>query len=162
MPRRRSQWRSGGGCAACPSTPTCSAGGGSSPSPWARRRPKTRGPSLSRKALSRHVVSRAGAAHAYGRVRRWLRFALQGGYRPRALWETWGGSYSTEPGRKATGPEHQLLAEVLDATDPQTLVEVGCGFGRNLRFVLSRPRRPRVAVGIDLAVSMLREAQTYA
>ncbi|HMC07946.1 MAG TPA: methyltransferase domain-containing protein [Actinomycetota bacterium] len=130
--------------------------------------------------MSRSVLSRAGAVQAYGRARRWLRFALRGGYRPRALWETWGGSYSTEPGRKATGPEHQLLGEVLDATAPETLVEVGCGFGRNLRFVLGhqrgpggeqlgvaertegKQRRPRVAVGIDLAVSMLREAQTYA
>jgi len=117
-----------------------------------RRRPRIRAP----------FSPRSAASHAYGRARRWLRFALQGGYQPRTLWEAWGRSYATEPHRKDTGPEHELLGKLLSSQRPDRFVEVGCGFGRNLRYVLDHTPRPGTVIGIDISASMLAEAQTYA
>lgn len=114
-----------------------------------------------RPRIPEHYLLRRVISQVYGRGRRWCQFAVRGGYRPRSLWEAWGGTYRIEPGRTETGPEHELLAEFICQCTPALIIEVGCGFGRNLRFLRDHLGPDTTLVGVDLASSMLEQAKTY-
>lgn len=85
---------------------------------------------------------------------RWVHWMVRGGRSQREMWETWGRTYILEPGRQLPGPEHDWLIRSIRARAPRRVLEIGCGFGRNLAMLTSTPPSELLA-GCDMSSTML-------
>lgn len=90
-----------------------------------------------------------------------LYWLLRGSYNPLFFWEQWGKTFIDEPMQRAIYPQHKWILQLLLREKPRTLLEVGCGFGRNIRYILDHYPYPLVITGIDFSTTMLENAKTY-
>lgn len=86
---------------------------------------------------------------------------MKGPYRPKEFWERWGKTFYKEPDQRKIYPEHYWILENLKQIRPQNLLEIGCGFGRNIKFLAENyPYNLRVT-GCDFSSSMLIKAKKF-
>lgn len=96
-----------------------------------------------------------------------------GEYHPKSFWEEWGKYYLetfTSPQNKdgkSTLLENRLLLNLhellarIQRLEPESVLEVGCGFGRCLPFVLDNVPSIKRLVGIEFASTMFKSAEPY-
>lgn len=85
-------------------------------------------------------------------------------YHPRAYWERRGATFADEAYQRALHAQHEVLEAIIVRERPSSIVEVGCGFGRNLRFIQEISARNGFAihlVGVDFSDSMLSSARSF-
>ncbi len=56
-------------------------------------------------------------------------------------------------------PQHFWLLNIIRKTKPQTILEAGCGFGRNLQFLIGQGIDPKKLTGIDFSSPLLQKAR---
>lgn len=90
------------------------------------------------------------------RLREWL---LRMGCSPRTFWDLWARGFRREPYQQAILPQHEWLHDIVLASDASAILEVGCGFGRNISWVQQVSPGAGIVVGADFSFSMLRQAR---
>lgn len=89
-----------------------------------------------------------------------FKLLLRGGYNVKKLWDEWGRTYYNEGGRKNLEPQHNFLIKNIKEIQPESILEVGCGFGRNLKIIKEGGFNCKL-IGMDISKSMLKKAQEY-
>src|SRR3990167_8070917 len=88
----------------------------------------------------------------------WL---LKGPYNPAIFWDKWGKTFYEEGMQKKIYPQHRWFLKKILLVDPESLLEVGCGFGRNIKFLSQNYSRPLKVVGCDFSLPMLQKARQF-
>lgn len=58
--------------------------------------------------------------------------------------------------------QHDLIKQKVFDLNPQTVLEIGCGFGRNIKFLIEDCKvAPEKITGIDFSKTMLMNARKY-
>ena len=86
---------------------------------------------------------------------------LKDGYKPKKFWDNWSEIYYRQPFRRLTDVSHNDLISVIRELRPGKILEVGCGFGRNLKFISRNAGVPVRLFGVDLSESFLKKALHY-
>jgi len=73
-------------------------------------------------------------------------------YREKAFWETNTKDYVKW---EVFQPDEEEILEILEVTRPETILEIGCGAGRNFRYFPSGAR----CFGLDISLNLLRRAR---
>jgi methionine biosynthesis protein MetW len=82
-------------------------------------------------------------------------------YDPKPFWQTRGQTFVEEENQRALYWQHEWMLQHLSALKPRRVLEVGCGFGRNLRFFKERLNGFTEMIGTDFSESMLDRARQY-
>lgn len=85
----------------------------------------------------------------------------KGPYKPKEFWEKWGKTFNTEPEQLKIYPQHFWILENLSKIKPRTLLEAGCGFGRNIQFLAVNYHHPIKVTGCDISSTMLENGRKY-
>jgi SAM-dependent methyltransferase len=86
---------------------------------------------------------------------------LKNGYVPKRFWDNWSEIYYSQPFRRLTDVSHEDLLKVIRELNQERILEVGCGFGRNLKFILKNLEGKHSLFGADLSESFLKKAVKY-
>lgn len=84
---------------------------------------------------------------------------LRGGYEPRKFWDGWSGHYSKQKAQQKIDKSQYWLLKKIEELRPKNVLEIGCGFGRNLKFLLEHLSYPASLIGFDISESMIRKAK---
>lgn len=88
------------------------------------------------------------------------KWVLQGGYKPEIFWDNWANTFMDDAWQVDTHPQHRWLVSEIKKDKPKTILEVGCGFGRNIKF-LKTEGVSAVITGVDISRKMIRKARKY-
>ncbi len=112
------------------------------------------------------VISRLKILLTRYRLARWLvnlkngtlRF-LRRGYDPKRFWDEWSDRFARQPYQQELHESNRWLLERLHEVHPTEVLEVGCGFGRNLKMLDDVSDLPCRLYGLDISLELLRKAQ---
>jgi SAM-dependent methyltransferase len=90
-----------------------------------------------------------------------IKVLLRRGYNAKRLWEGWGEDYLYEDGRTKREQQHNFIIKKLNDIKPESILEVGCGFGRNLKIIDEEGLCFKYIIGVDISKSMLEKANKY-
>lgn len=94
-------------------------------------------------------------------IKGYLYWALKGQYNPDKFWQEWGKTFIDDPVQHTIYPQHKWILKIINYEKPKTLVEVGCGFGRNIKYILENYPHPLAITGMDVSSTMLANAKKY-
>ncbi|MFO8013067.1 MAG: class I SAM-dependent methyltransferase [Phycisphaerae bacterium] len=86
-----------------------------------------------------------------------LRF-LRHGYDPKRFWDEWSDRFVRQPYQRELHESNRWLLERLHEAPPTEVLEVGCGFGRNLKMLQDDSDLPCRLYGLDISLELLRRA----
>ncbi len=86
---------------------------------------------------------------------------IKGGYKPQEFWNSWGHTFMDDPWQVKLHSQHKWFLEEIKRIKPTSFLEVGCGFGRNIKFLLEKKYDPSSITGVDISKVMLQKAKTY-
>lgn len=86
---------------------------------------------------------------------------IRGGYKPQKFWEQWAETFDDDPWQKEIHPQHTWLLKKIKESNPKSILEIGCGFGRNIVFLLDQGIAPQKISGVDISKKMIKHAATY-
>ena len=86
-----------------------------------------------------------------------LRF-LRRGYDPKRFWDEWSDRFARQPYQQELHESNRWLLERLPEVHPTEVLEVGCGFGRNLKMLQEASDLPCRLYGLDISLELLRKA----
>ncbi|MCG3205093.1 MAG: hypothetical protein KCHDKBKB_01810 [Elusimicrobia bacterium] len=91
----------------------------------------------------------------------WEPLLLRSGYDPKKYWNARGKFFRLEKHQTEIGWQHQWLEKKLKETTWTSLLEVGCGFGRNLKYLdtLFAENEKKLS-GMDISAPLLRQCRT--
>lgn len=84
---------------------------------------------------------------------------LKEGYNPKHFWEGWSDGYSIQKVQQRIGQSQFHLLSKLEELKPRSVLEIGCGFGKNLKFIIENISYPIILVGFDISKSMVLKAK---
>ncbi|OGY17607.1 MAG: hypothetical protein A2784_00675 [Candidatus Chisholmbacteria bacterium RIFCSPHIGHO2_01_FULL_48_12] len=74
----------------------------------------------------------------------------------RLFWYFYADEFYHDPWQHQIFPQHYWLARIINQFKPKNILEAGCGFGRNLKFLLEQGVAPHQLTGIDFSSRLLR------
>jgi len=83
-----------------------------------------------------------------------LRF-LRHGYDPKRFWNEWSDRFARQPYQRELHESNRWLLERLHEVHPTEVLEVGCGFGRNLKMLHDESDLPCRLYGLDISLELL-------
>lgn len=83
------------------------------------------------------------------------------GYKPKEFWDNWADDFIKDPWQTKIHPQHKWLLEIIKEQMPVSILETGCGFGRNIKFLIKNGLNPSSIVGIDISPNMVKLARKY-
>lgn len=86
------------------------------------------------------------------------KFILKNGYNNKKYWEARGKFFHLEPHQVALNWQHKWIIDSLTCIQWDYLLEVGCGFGRNLELINSCFKN-KVIYGIDISSTIVKKAK---
>ncbi|OGK14822.1 hypothetical protein A3H80_05120 [Candidatus Roizmanbacteria bacterium RIFCSPLOWO2_02_FULL_37_19] len=86
---------------------------------------------------------------------------IKGGYEPQRFWDAFAESLMNDPWQKKIHPQHAWLLQHVKESHPQTILEIGCGFGRNIRFLIKNGFKAEKITGIDISPVMIQKAKKF-
>ncbi|MFW5798328.1 MAG: class I SAM-dependent methyltransferase [Planctomycetota bacterium] len=84
---------------------------------------------------------------------------LREGYRPRQFWDHWAEKFARQSYQRELHESNWWLLEQLREARATEVLEVGCGFGRNLKLLDEKLDGVQVLAGVDLSLELLRKAR---
>ncbi len=84
---------------------------------------------------------------------------LKEGYHPKRFWNGWSDNYSKERAQLYIDKSHEWLLKKVGELKPKNVLEIGCGFGKNLKFLSENLSYPTTLMGFDISESMVRKAK---
>lgn len=103
--------------------------------------------------------------HGMGMLRLASRFRdgkwrhLRGGYTPKSFWEGWGNRFAGQRFQHGIYAAQEWLRDRIQASPGTRVLEVGCGFGRNLEYLARTLGAGKHLAGIDISPSILRKGR---
>lgn len=82
-------------------------------------------------------------------------------YQPKEFWDKWADDFIKDPWQTKIHPQHKWLIKKINASKLESILEVGCGFGRNIKFLIQNGLNPSSIVGIDISPNMIKLARKY-
>lgn len=82
------------------------------------------------------------------------------GYKRRLFWEIWALSFSNEKQQTILHDYNLFLCDYILKKNCKT-IEIGCGFGRNIKYLIENGLKPYNICGIDISRTMLRKAKKF-
>lgn len=86
---------------------------------------------------------------------------IKGGYRPKRFWEEWGKTFVNDSYQRGIYQQHWWILKKINEIEPENILEVGCGFGRNIRFLVDNKFPAEKITGIDISSTMIKQAKKY-
>lgn len=86
---------------------------------------------------------------------------LKGGYRPKEFWDNWAETFMDDQWQREIHKQHSWILSKIRAMNPKTILEIGCGFGRNIKFLIENGIEPNKITGIDISSKMIKNARIY-
>lgn len=80
---------------------------------------------------------------------------LRQGYQPQRFWDEWADRFSRHAYQRDLHASNLWLLDRLREARPTEIMEIGCGFGRNLSMLREQLGYPCRLVGADLSLKML-------
>jgi SAM-dependent methyltransferase len=74
----------------------------------------------------------------------------------RLRWWLYADKFYADPWQHRLFPQHRWLLRRIKLHRPKTILEVGCGFGRNLQFLIDNGIRPSQLTGVDFLPKLLQ------
>lgn len=84
---------------------------------------------------------------------------LRGGYSPRTFWEGWGNRFADQKFQHGIYAAQDWLRQRIQTAPGARVLEVGCGFGRNLEFLAANLDGSKRLAGIDISPAILRKGR---
>ena len=72
------------------------------------------------------------------------------------FWYFYADKFYRDPWQHRIFPQHHWLLKLITSHRPKTILEVGCGFGRNLKFLLDHGIKPQQLTGVDFSAKLLK------
>lgn len=88
-------------------------------------------------------------------------WSFLGGYRPRRFWDSLANSFLKDCYQVELHSQHGWLLGKIKLIKPRKILEIGCGFGRNIRFLIDNGFDPEKITGIDISPKMIKNAKKY-
>lgn len=85
---------------------------------------------------------------------------LRHGYRPRLFWDEWSERFSKQAYQRELHASNRWLLDKLREAKPDEVLEVGCGFGRNLKMLADELDHPCRLYGIDISMKLLGKVRS--
>jgi SAM-dependent methyltransferase len=112
------------------------------------------------------VINRFKVFLAQFRLARWLvnlkngtLHMLRHGYQPRRFWDEWSERFARQAYQRELHASNLWLLDRLRETRPAEVMEIGCGFGRNLRMLRDQLGFHCRLMGSDLSLNLLSKAR---
>ncbi len=99
-----------------------------------------------------------------GKIKTVINFFLwkiRGGYKAQEFWDRWSETFMDDPWQREIHPQHVWIKHIIDIHKPKSILEVGCGFGRNIKFLMDSGYPPKQITGIDISSNMIIKAKKY-
>ena len=74
----------------------------------------------------------------------------------RLRWWLYADEFYADPWQHRLFPQHRWLLKRIKLHQPKTILEVGCGFGRNLQFLVDNGIKPQQLTGVDFLPKLLK------
>lgn len=88
-------------------------------------------------------------------------WSLKGGYKPKEFWDSWAGTFMDDNWQVQTHAQHKWILSTIKEINPQDILEVGCGFGRNIKFLIENDVKVKKITGCDISPKMIKKAKEY-
>ncbi len=111
------------------------------------------------KEILKILLYRAKLLNIITKLRHRTYSLLRGGYHPKKFWDGWSDYYSSQKTQQKIDKGQYWLLKKVEELKPKNILEIGCGFGRNLRFLSEYLSYPAAMVGFDISESMIRKAK---
>lgn len=86
---------------------------------------------------------------------------LKGGYKPKEFWDSWADTFMEDNWQVQTHVQHQWILQKIKDVKPKHILEIGCGFGRNIKFLINNGINPKKITGVDISPKMIKHANKY-
>jgi len=86
---------------------------------------------------------------------------LKGGYEPRKFWDNWADSFISDSWQIKIHPQHKWILSKIKELKPESILEIGCGFGRNINFLIKNGIEAEKIIGVDISSKMIDKAKEY-
>lgn len=78
---------------------------------------------------------------------------------PQLYWRFKVNSFLNDPWQKRLFPQHEWFLRLIKKISPESILEVGCGFGRNLKFLIDNHIPASKLTGADISAVLLARAR---
>lgn len=82
-------------------------------------------------------------------------------YNPTKFWDDWAGEFIQDSWQKKIHHQHNWLLRIVRREHPRSILEVGCGFGRNINFLIENGISPEAITGFDISSNMIKLSRKY-
>lgn len=86
---------------------------------------------------------------------------ISGGYQPKKFWDDWAGDFIKDDWQRKIHAQHAWMIKKIKKDKPKNILEVGCGFGRNIKFLIENGFKPERIEGSDISQKMIKLARKY-
>lgn len=86
---------------------------------------------------------------------------IKGGYKPQEFWDRRVANFINDPWQRQIHPQHKWLLSIIKKENPNSILEVGCGFGRNIQFLIENGIDPSAITAFDISPNMIKMAREY-
>lgn len=90
-----------------------------------------------------------------------LLFKIKGGYQPKKFWNKWASTFMDDPWQSKILPQHPWMLQKILASKPKSILEIGCGFGRNIKYFIDKGVDAKSITGVDISWKMIERAKAY-
>lgn len=80
---------------------------------------------------------------------------------PGFFWENWSRSFMDDPWQKKIFTFHKWILAAVKKEKSQNILEVGCGFGRNIKYLIDNGIDPQIITGVDISKGMIKKAKDF-
>jgi len=114
---------------------------------------------MKNKELLKILLYRINLLNFFSKLKYRTYHLLKEGYKPKQFWDGWSDNYSRQKAQRRIDESHHWLLKKMEALKPNTVLEMGCGFGRNLKFLTENLSYQARWVGFDISESMIKKAK---
>lgn len=83
------------------------------------------------------------------------------GYNPKRFWNLKAESFLHDDWQVKIYPQHAWVLKKIKKSEPNKILEIGCGFGRNIKFLINNGIDSDRITGIDISRKMIKNAQEF-
>jgi len=82
-------------------------------------------------------------------------------YQPKEFWDSWTEDFIKDRWQTDVHSQHKWFLDKVRLLKPKSILEVGCGFGRNIKFLIENGVKPDSITGVDISSRMIKFARDY-